>query len=385
MIKQLYNELASQYKTRSRRVRTFLFLVLILTIVVFAGAVAYNAMTSPRVARLFFLPVPVAGYRVQVGQITDVVGASGVVQEHASIFITSRVNATVKNVQVKIGDVITRDTPLLEADQSAYGPALVAAQQAEVAAKAEVEKANDGILAAQDLKKAGLAADVDLLNAVSTQATARQAEAQTQKALAEAQSDFDFTGFKSPADSIVIESSVNPGDTLIVNRPVFTLGVLDTVYFVALVQESELPFLVANAKAEVIYSSLPSQTFHGVIEKIDPTIDPTTRTFKAYVAIDNPGLHLKPGLTGFGRITLSRTALAIPETSVMNQYGETANVFVVNSDGRAVLTPVVLGLSGQNNYEVVSGLKEGDVVVSAGTIYLRDNERVRVTFPNAKS
>jgi hypothetical protein len=65
----------------------------------------------------------------------------------------------------------------------------------------------------------------------------------------------------------------------------------------------------------------------------------------------------------------------------MNLYGENASVFTVNGDSKAVLTPVRLGLHGHDSYEVLSGLKEGDVVVTAGTAYLKENEVVHVNFP----
>ena len=64
--------------------------------------------------------------------------------------------------------------------------------------------------------------------------------------------------------------------------------------------------------------------------------------------------------------------------AVINPFGENASVFVINSDPRAVLTPVRVGLEAGGMMEIVSGLKEGSLVVTAGTLDLMNNDRVRV-------
>ena len=95
-------------------------------------------------------------------------------------------------------------------------------------------------------------------------------------------------------------------------------------------------------------------------------------------AVDNPNLKLKPGLTGFVRIRLQKTALAVPTTAVINPFGENASVFVINSDSRAILTPVRVGLEANGVMEIVSGIKEGTRVATAGTVDLKNNDRVSV-------
>jgi multidrug efflux pump subunit AcrA (membrane-fusion protein) len=96
------------------------------------------------------------------------------------------------------------------------------------------------------------------------------------------------------------------------------------------------------------------------------------------VTIHNPALKLKPGLTGFMRIRIEKTALAVPTVAVINPFGENASVFAIDSHGRAVLTPVRVGLEAGGMMEIVSGLQEGSLVVTAGTVNLVDNDRVRV-------
>src|SRR5207244_12851023 len=119
-------------------------------------------------------------------------------------------------------------------------------------------------------------------------------------------------------------------------------------------------------------------TFKGTIEHDDPRIDPKTLAFTAYVTVHNPDLKLKPGLTGFMRVRIEKTALAVPTVAVINPFGENASVFAIDSNGRAVLTPVRVGLEAGGMIEIVSGLTEGPVVAHAGTVGLVNNERIRL-------
>ena len=385
-IEEVRRDFSNQYVESSPLTKRILFGAVIVLIIAAGYWLSYSAWNTPKIARMLTLPVPVGGYRVRVDEIANTVGASGTVQEHSTIMAASLVAAEVQDVLVNIGDLIKKGQPLINIDQSFYAPALESAKQQELAAHLNVQKATAILNATKELRNQHLAEDVDIQTASSSLATASQAQAEAQELVAQAQRNLNFTHMASPVNGIVITRNVEPGDNLTINSPVFTLGDLDSVYFGALVQEDDLPFLNKGAPADVVFSSLPTQKFEGTVEKIEPTVDSSTRTFSAYITIKNPNLSLRPGITGFARIIVKRTGLTIPQTAVMNQFGETASVFVVNQDSRAVLTPVHLGLLGGDGiYEVISGLKEGDVVVSVGTLYLKNNERVHVTFPNTKS
>jgi multidrug efflux pump subunit AcrA (membrane-fusion protein) len=78
------------------------------------------------------------------------------------------------------------------------------------------------------------------------------------------------------------------------------------------------------------------------------------------------------------RVRIEKTALAVPTVAVINPFGENASVFAIDSNGRAVLTPVRVGLEAGGMMEIVSGLKEGSLVATAGTVDLVNNDRVRV-------
>src|SRR5204863_386773 len=133
-------------------------------------------------------------------------------------------------------------------------------------------------------------------------------------------------------------------------------------------------------RAETTFPAFPSEVFKGTIFKIDPNIDPITRTFTTYIKIENPDFRLKPGLSGFARIRrTAKDVLAVPSISILNPSGEQASVFVVDSN-HANLRKVHPGIVVDAMTEITDGLKEGDKVVTVGQFYLKDNDKIRTTF-----
>jgi RND family efflux transporter MFP subunit len=133
--------------------------------------------------------------------------------------------------------------------------------------------------------------------------------------------------------------------------------------------------------AETTFPAFPSEVFKGTVWKIDPNIDPITRTFTTYIKIENPDFRLKPGLSGFARIRrTAKDVLAVPSIAIVNPSGEQASVFVVDGNNLANLRKVRPGIVVDAMTEISDGLKEGDKVVTVGQFYLKDNDKVRTTY-----
>jgi membrane fusion protein (multidrug efflux system) len=136
--------------------------------------------------------------------------------------------------------------------------------------------------------------------------------------------------------------------------------------------------------AETSFPAFAGEVFGGKVVKVDPNIDPITRTFTAYVEIRNPDLRLKPGLSGFTRIhRIAQGSIAVPSVALINPTGDQASVFVVDRDGLAHLRKVRSGIVVNAMTEILDGLREGEQVVTVGQLYLRDNDKVHAT-PRSK-
>jgi len=279
---------------------------------------------------------------------------------------------------VNIGDLVFVGKQIMKADSRVFEAILRADEERLEAAKTAVVKNTQGLAAERELQKKGLASELEIQQAEIALAQAKTAQGQAEADLVNAQLDLEFTVFKSPVNGIVLARFVNPSERIQVDQVLFQLGDLDKVYFLAQIPEEMIGYVKGSQDAEVIFPSFPGVSFAGTVEHIDPRTDPKTRTFTAYITIKNPDLKLKPGISGFGRIKVKKVALAVPSTAIMNPVGENASVFIVDSQSRAVLVPVRYALVAGGLTEIVAGVQEGQPVITVGSLYLKNHDKVRI-------
>ena len=163
---------------------------------------------------------------------------------------------------------------------------------------------------------------------------------------------------RSPIDGIVLERLVNQGETTHSDQIVIKLGAIGTVLMAAKVTEEKMHSVQLGLPAQTTFPAFPSEVFKGTVWKIDPSIDPVTRTFTTYIKIENPDFRLKPGLSGFARIRrTAKDVLAVPSIAIMNPSGEQNSVFVVDSSNHANLRKVHPGIVVNAMTEITDGLK----------------------------
>jgi Cu(I)/Ag(I) efflux system membrane fusion protein len=118
---------------------------------------------------------------------------------------------------------------------------------------------------------------------------------------------------------------------------------------------------------------LPGRVFRGRVSYILPQVDPTTRTLKVRLAFDNPGFALKPDMYGDVELqTGGARKLVAPETAVLNS-GDRQVVFLDRGNGRFEPRAVTIGAQSGGLIEILSGLQEGDRIVTSGN-FLIDSE-----------
>ena len=121
------------------------------------------------------------------------------------------------------------------------------------------------------------------------------------------------------------------------------------------------------------------QTFEGRVVRLSPEVNPTTHTFRAEVAVRNPGGLLRPGM--FVEVTLvveQRSDVPVIPREAVTERGGRRVVFVLDGQ-RAVRREVVLGLGDDDIAEIRQGLEVGERVVVRGLETLTDGTRVRVS------
>jgi membrane fusion protein, copper/silver efflux system len=177
----------------------------------------------------------------------------------------------------------------------------------------------------------------------------------------------------SPVDGFVMEKMVFKGMGIMPGTTLYKIGDLSSIWVIADIYEYELPFVQIGQKASISLSYFPGESFEGTATYIYPSVDPKTRTAKVRFDLPNPEFKLKPEMwANVGlKIPLGRK-LVVPEDAVMDS-GTMQMVFIDRGQGYFESRHIQVGSKVQGYYEVLSGLREGEKVVTSAN-FLIDSE-----------
>jgi RND family efflux transporter MFP subunit len=177
----------------------------------------------------------------------------------------------------------------------------------------------------------------------------------------------------SPISGFVMERNAYPKQHVTAETILYTVADLSTVWVIADVFEYEAANVRLNQPAALTLAYLPGRVFHGRVSYILPQVDPATRTLKVRLQFENPGFALKPDMYGEVELqTGGMRKLVVPETAVLNS-GDRQVVFLDRGEGRFEPRAVKIGAQTGGRIEILSGLQEGDRIVTSGN-FLIDSE-----------
>ena len=130
----------------------------------------------------------------------------------------------------------------------------------------------------------------------------------------------------------------------------------------------------------IVTDALPGEEFTGEVIRLYPVMDAATHTFNVEIQVRNSSARLRPGM--YARVTLNlgnNNSIVIPDQAVIKQQGSgQKSVFVIKDDNTVESRIVTLGRYFDNQYEILSGLSEGDRVVVKGHASLKVGDKVEV-------
>ena len=246
-------------------------------------------------------------------------------------------------------------------------------QKEGVVSRQALDDANKDYLAAltrRDSSKAQVGVDTAKL------AQARAQVQQSQASLKQLEEQLSYTTIVAPMDGVILSRDVEMGDAvssiLVLGSTatlVMTEGDINQVYVQGKVDESDIAHVYMGQPARIKVESFRDRLFQGKVTKIAPlgVEKDNVTTFEVRVSIDNPGGELKANMTANAEILLDehKGVLTVPENAVIYDNQKNASVNMPDKsqkDGQRKIA-VKVGLSDGSKTEIVSGLREGDVVV----------------------
>lgn len=171
--------------------------------------------------------------------------------------------------------------------------------------------------------------------------------------------------FDSPVDGFIVNKSAIKGMYITPDMELYHIADLSRVWIIVTLYEYDVSLVNVGDMTDVELPFDPGKTFKGKINYIYPEIEVETRTAKARIEIDNPGQKFKPGM--FANIEIKKTigeAVSIPEDAVIDT-GLRKIVFVKTNTANFEPREIKIGPRMANSFVVLSGLKEGEEVVTS--------------------
>lgn len=176
----------------------------------------------------------------------------------------------------------------------------------------------------------------------------------------------------APFAGTIIEKHLTQGEQVSGESPLFRIAQLENVWVMASVYPKDIASVGVGQLALVTVQAYPSQAFEGNVTWVAAVIDQQSRTLPIRIELDNPGRMLKAGMFAQLMVGVSATegALVIPPSAIQMQKGE-AIVFVDKGNGEYERREIALGTKSSQAVEILSGLKDGEKVVTRGAFTLR--------------
>ena len=160
---------------------------------------------------------------------------------------------------------------------------------------------------------------------------------------------------------------------------IITLDDLKKIIIDIKVPENYVSVLKSGLKAEVT-SSAYKKIFKGKIGTISSRIDPSTRSILARIVVKNSDFKIIPGQLMTVKVIYDETnQIGVPESAVTIQ-GQTAFVYIVEAD-TAVKKDIEIGKRNFGKVSVISGINEGDIVISEGISKVRNKAKIKIINP----
>ena len=183
--------------------------------------------------------------------------------------------------------------------------------------------------------------------------------------------------FTAPASGFVIEKNVVEGASIKAGDRVLRLAALDKVWVEADVFEADLGRIAKGQPATISLSYIPDRAFEGKVTFVYPYLDPNARTGRVRIELPNSGLELKPDMYANVTFHVALGDRVVIPTSAILFTGPRRVVIVDLGDGRLAPREVKIGAQSGDRAEVLAGVTEGEVVVTAGNFLIAAESRIR--------
>jgi membrane fusion protein (multidrug efflux system) len=342
--------------------------------ILFGGIFGYKMVKARTMRSMTFQPPPavVTALKAELQHWQPELSAVGSLRAVRGVEVTSEIAGLVRTIRFQPGQEATAGEVLVELNADADVAQLHALQVAADLARSTYER---------DRKQFEVqAVSQAFLDAEASDLKSKEAQVAQQQAIV------DKKTIRAPFAGRLGISTVNPGQYVNPGDRIVTLQELGSLFADFTLPQQALSRISRGLEVAITTDAYPGRSFTGKITTIDPKVDPATRNFQVEALVANRSRELMPGM--YAAVSIRTGAaegyLTLPQTAVTyNPYGDT--VFIIEEqgtgpDGKPRLTAkqtfVTVGPVRGDQIALLTGVKEGDLVVTTGQLKLKNGSAV---------
>ncbi len=303
--------------------------------------------------------------------------------ENLAVQVFSPYQGKIIKAYAEVGDQVKKGQTLFTIES----PDLIQADSNLIAAAGLLDLTTHALERAKQLYEVQGIAEKDLQQAISDQQTAEgalKAARDAVRVFGKSEAEIDAMVANRKIDPVLVVPSpitgqvtarvaqpgllVQPGN---VPAP-YTVADVVTVWMLANVSESNIQYINVGQKVNVSTMAYPGQVYEGKITIVAATVDPNLHTLLIRSEIQNPRRELKPGMLANFVIHIGDpvTAPAVPLEGVVREGDGTMTIWVTTDQHHFTQRKVKLGLESDGYDQILDGLKQGELVVTDGAVFL---------------
>ncbi len=380
-------------------------IVALLVVLAVAGGVAVKRMQ----------PKPVTTTPIVRGTAVEAVYATGTLEAYDRVVVKAKVTGSVgalevrEGARVKKGDLLaTIDSPTLKfelakgktdlwaasSQANQAGPQLAALRAQQKATEALLKAARDDRDRIAKLVTTGTATQVELdkatTNVANLEAQLAAQQAQEKSVTIDLGARASGAGAAvdsiaarladlrviSPIEGVVLGRSVEPGEVVMINQPLFRVGNTNDLVLECAIDEADIAKVSPGKTAAVSLYAFPGKTFRAQVFEILPDADRAKKSFLTKLRISDPPPGLRSGMSAEVNVIVAERpgSLLAPADAI-----DASGFAWIARDGRAEKRKLTIGVRDMLRVEVLAGVSEGEQLVISGAELLAPGTRVKLT------
>lgn len=356
---------------------------LLITVFAISGIVSISCSKKTEVEEYIVRPVRYQKVSLSGGKANR--SFSGVSKAGVEANLSFKVSGTLRSINVKVGDKVKKGSLIASLDktdlQLMYERATVALNNAKV----QMQSAKSAFERVSALYENNNASLQDYEGARTAYESAKAMVSSNKRSLQLAGSQLSYGNLRAPMDGIVAQVTVEKNENVMTGQPVIELHSSDDCEVTVGVPETYISRIKEGEMVDVMFSSIADRRFKGTISEVSYTINSESSTYPVSIVLLKPTKEIRPGMAAdvifhFASDS-SKDCIVVPVNTVAeDQKGRFVYTITEKENNLATVhkRSVRIGALTREGIEIVEGLEDGELIVTAGISKLSDSMIVKL-------